>query len=169
MTSERRITREDAEAMMAQIKSALASGEGEATVQLADSELLVEKTADGGFTIRAPGEFMRARLFMAPQALPDAYPPGLPFIPGESVTLTDVETSASLIWWAPRDAQQLLLELHQQCLGSGWALSDETKLPDLPVTHRSYAKTGFERVVFGSGGMVTLIQKKMALQGPASK
>ncbi len=158
MNTERRITREAAQAMLDQITTAVASGEKRADVQLAGMDLLMERVSDAEVTLRAPDQSEQAHLFLAASTAPAGYPAGLPFVPGEPVMVTGPVSSRSLIWWAPGDPEGLIGLLDREWSAAGWQLLDETQFTEVPATRRSYGKPGSQMYVMDSGGTVSLIQ-----------
>jgi hypothetical protein len=157
--AERRITRESAEALVAQIRRALAADQEQATVELEGSKLVLEKSDDGGFTIGVPGYPLKARLVVPGREPPAGYPEDLPFIPDEMVMVTDGEEGTSLVWWTPASPAELQEELHRRSVADGWELASDSSVAALGVRHRNYTRDGWERFVFGNQGMVSLIQK----------
>lgn len=159
MEGERPITREAAASMIAQAERAIAAGQDQTSVDLAGMELRLERTRDGGFTLRAPGQPMGMLLFERSQTRPAAFPPDLPFVPGEPVTLTESEGTLTLMWWAPADAERLFRDLDADARAAGWTLQGETLDGNAEVAQRTYAKGDLQRTIMSSSAVVSLLQR----------
>lgn len=159
MKSERPITREAAASMIAQAEQAIAAGQDQATVDLAGMELRLERTPAGGFALRAPGQPVGMLLFGRSHTRPDGYPPDLPFVPGEPVTLTEYEGTLTLMWWAPADARRVVRDLDADARAAGWTPQNETRAGNSDAVLRTYAKGGLQRTIMQSSAVVSLLQR----------
>ncbi len=161
MQEERQVTREDAEAAMHQIELAIDSGAEQATVRVMGTEVRLDKAPDGGFTVRSPGEPDTARFYMPMTDPPPGYPSDLPFIPGESLILSQPHPDAvTLVWLAPRVPEKIFAYLDHQCVSARWAPNGQSDTTDTPALRRSYKKDGILRHLLCSEGIVSLIQTK---------
>ena len=159
MSKERRVTREDAEDLMSQIRHATESGVEEATVSVFGANLTFSKQSDGGFTFQAPDGTTSARFYQGSSSRPAEYPDHLPFIPNEAVAVSAAAHTVSLIWFAPADPETLFADLNQSTRSEGWALKDEAEFAPVPARHTEYETNGLSRSILISGPMVSLIQK----------
>jgi hypothetical protein len=157
---ERPITRDDCEALIAQIRRAIESGVDEAAVRFVSRDLLLEKSPDGGFTLRAPDQTVASRVFLEVASRPPGYPGHVPFAPNEVVTVSEESDGVSLTWWVPRDPNGLFAGLSQECLSGGWVLKGQYDTDEMPVHQRSYERDGVRRHLLSSFGMVSLLQRK---------
>lgn len=164
MEGERPITREAAASMIAQAEQAIAAGQDHASVNLAGMELRLERTRDGGFTLRAPGQPVGMLLFERSQTRPAAYPPNLPFVPGEPVTLTEYEGTFTLIWWAPADADRVVRDLDADARAADWTLQGETRAGNAEVAQRTFAKGDLQRTIMSSSAVVSLLQRSARMR-----
>lgn len=167
MAEERRVTREDAESLMRQVRAAASSGTPSTTVTLAGAELTVEAAPEGGYLMRAPGQSVGARVFLAPDARPAGYPADLPFVAGESGTFSDHHGSVTVMYWAPEDPAALVRALHDQTLAQGWSVVGRNEAAGLQATNRTYAKEGLQRHVLQSDVIVSVTQRPARGKGPA--
>ena len=162
MGDERPVTRGEFESLVSAVRRAIAANQAGAPVPFADTVLVLGRTDDGGFTLRSPGADEPMALFPEPSALPRTYPPDLPFAVGEFVTTGHSDGALTAMWWAPRSAEQLLEELHEQSVGRGWVLKDELRIPEQAVVQRSYVKDDVRRFIATSPGSITLIDRQSA-------
>jgi hypothetical protein len=159
MPKEQRVTRASAEAMVSRIMHAIGSGAEQSTIDFMGSKLLVEKGANDGYIIRAPGQPAWAHFYLPTSAPPAEFPAALPFVPNEALMLSRPEHGAlTLVWWAPRDPEKLFATVEQQSASANWLLQSSSDPLTAEVLQRSYLKEGLTRRVFMSDGVVTLIQ-----------
>ena len=159
MNAERPITREAAASLMAQVQQAIESESDQATVQLAGMPLQFERTAAGAIMLRAPGQSEGMRLFRGSGNMPADYPSHLPFVPAEPVFIGGLGAEPMMMWWSPASPGQLFRELDQQSRQEGWQLEHESYVAELDAASKSYLKSGFQRYVLMSSGIVSLAQR----------
>ena len=162
MRSERPVTRVEFESVVAAVRRAITSGQPEARIPFADTELALGRSAEGGYTLHSPDNAAPMSLFSSPATKPNNYPAQLPFVAGEFVTTGDADGHLSALWWAPREANQVLQELHEQSVASGWTLENEMEMPERSVAQRVYFKRDLQRLVLASDGAITLIDRERA-------
>jgi len=163
MRNERPVTRVEFESAVAAVRRAITSGQWEAGIPFADTELALRRSDEGGYTLHGPDNAASMSLFAEPAAKPNNYPEQLPFVAGEFVTTEDVEEPlSSALWWAPLDANHVLLELHEQSVASGWTLENEMEMPEGSVAQRVYFKPDLQRLVLAADGAITLIDRERA-------
>jgi hypothetical protein len=168
MSRERRVTREDAEDLMSQIRRATEAGVEEATINVFGADLTFSKQSDGGFTFQAPDGTTSARFHQGSSSRPAEYPEYIPFIPNEPVTVSAAANTVSLMWFAPADPEALFRDLNQSTGSEGWALKDEAEFAQVPVRQTEYEANGLSRAILISGPMVSLIQKRLLGMAPSA-
>lgn len=161
MGSERRVTREDAEDLMSQIRRATESGAEEATVTALGAQLVFSKQSDGGFTFQAPDGSASSRLYQASESRPSNYPDDIPFIPNEPVAVSSVANTVTLMWFRPTDPEALFADLNERTKSERWVLKEESEYARVPVRHSEYETNGLSRSILFAGIMVSLIQKRL--------
>ena len=158
MKEERRVTREDAQALAQQMQDATKTGQNRVEFKVLDAELVMERVGDGGFEISAPGESSGSRYYLASAFRPQGFPPGVPFIPNEPVMVSAPGPGATmLVWWAPGDALSVFAQLDEQCVADRWSVKESV---DAPAAVREYENDGVTRRLFVSSGIVTFIEMK---------
>ena len=158
MPTERPIDRRAAEALLHQIKAAIASGAPESTVDLAGLNFLVTKVRDGEYIMHRPGQSEGTTIFASAGIRPPSYPAELPFIPGEMVGVTGTGRTQALTWWAPSDPSSLVATLDRQLVAEGWEPGGEMRLAVFRTTQRAYARGNTQLVIATSGTTVSLSQ-----------
>jgi len=157
--SERPLTREDGEALFAQVESVDRSGQAHAIVKFADAELQLERTPSGGWRLRAPTQPTWMNVYLAAPARPAEYSTELPFIPDESVTASEAQGTETLVWWAPKDPEGVFHVLIEATIEAGWALREAAPDAENSLSRRVYEHGGLERYIMLSNGIVTLVQR----------
>lgn len=160
METERQVTRSEFESVAAGARQALGSNQPSARIPFGGTELVFERTEEGGLTLSAPHAAVPSALFVDPVDRPETYPPQLPFVAGEVVTIDDSGGPRTVLWWAPRDPTSLLRELHELSVASGWALESERDMPEQSAVQRAYTRGDAQRFVLKSDGAVTLIDRE---------
>ena len=161
MKEERPVTRAEMEALKLDIMRAMESGAQRSTVQFADSELVLERTSDGGLTVSAPGQPSASRFFRGAPERPAGYPADLPFVPDEPVMVSLIrEGASSLNWFAPRDPSAVFEELDRQCVQDAWELTQRHEM-NQTVVQLAYQKgVVLRRLLLSIPGVVTVIQTR---------
>ena len=162
MRKERPVTRVEFESVVSAVRRAITSGQREARIPFADTDLALRRSSEGAYTLLAPDNAAPMSLFSAPAAKPNNYPAQLPFVAGEFVTTGDAEGHLSALWWAPGNPNQVLQELHEQSVASGWTLENEMEMPERSVAQRVFFKGNLQRLVLASDGAITLIDGERA-------
>jgi hypothetical protein len=160
MGKERRVTREDAEDFMAQIRRATESGANNVKVSALGAELVFSRMSDGGFTFQTSDGSVSSRFHQPSESRPTGYPDSVPFIPNEPVSLSSTMNTMSLVWFTPADAEGLFTELNRLSASEGWELKEKSEFTQVPARHSDYEANGFSRSILLSGGIVTLVQSR---------
>jgi hypothetical protein len=142
------------------------------TVSLVDVDLQLRYAPEPGVEMRVQGldagEPVAGAESVVYEGAPDrpaSYPPGLPFLPGVKVSLSQSPAGpssvTSLMWNVP-DAEAALADLLAQCAASGWTRepeSDEPLIPGLRMIHLE--REGRERMInivsIGENAMISLM------------
>jgi len=160
MPRERKIQREDAEALARDLRKAFGSVEDRVSVPWFERSLVLERVSGDEFLVRQSDVAVTGRLILASGAKPADYPPDLPYVPDEVVMLGPQTGHTVATWWSTGDLPSLLAELERQCAAAGWARQAEAPPTHEEVTLRVYEKAGMRRHIMLSQGIVSLIEMK---------
>jgi hypothetical protein len=158
-TEERPVTRDDGEALIAQIRQAVASGADRATINFGSQQLVLESDTSGDLTLRTPARAATTRVYLETFSRPGSYPSDLPFVSGEPCTVSEEREVTAVFWWVPQDADSLLEQLRHECLSDGWTVEDDRRTEAPPSRLQTYEKGGLRRRLQSSFGFVTMVQR----------
>lgn len=142
------------------------------TVSFLDVDLQLRYAPEPGVEMRVQGldagepvPGVESVVYEGAAERPASYPPGLPFLPGVKVSLSQSPSGpspvASLMWNVP-DAETALADLLAQCAAGGWTREpepDEPLIPGLRMIHlqREDRERMINVVSVGENAMISLV------------
>ena len=159
MAQERPITRDDVASAADQFRIAFAGDAGSVVLQLAGSELRLERTSPVEFSVHADDAASRARVILGGDSRPDTYPGGLPYLPGEVVMVSMRDADTLAVWWSRTNPTELLAKIDQQTLDAGWDREPDQPIPDPTIIRHTFGKGDAVRYTTAGQGLVSMIEK----------
>lgn len=131
-------------------------------------ELTRDGRSPGAFSVRSPagGPNMLTIPFEPSPSRPEHYPGDLPFLPEQSVALTEMEGESfrALTWFIVEDPDESLHQLRVQLVTEGWEEGEESNVSAIfgTVTSMEFGMGGKKRTVmlnrFGEHSQLKLIE-----------